>query len=89
MPYAYYLQDSTGTERQAHYFRLEMLDEDLEPLWDHLGFCLSPIERKNASRRARDFRGYYTDADRSLVARVCAADIERFGYGFTDTGLRA
>lgn len=88
LPYAHYLTDSAGRERQGHYVRLEIMDQDLMPLWDHLGFNLSPIGRENASERARDFRGYYTETDRSVVASLCAADIERFGYAFTETGLR-
>ncbi|MFT6169673.1 MAG: hypothetical protein ACJAR9_001794 [Celeribacter sp.] len=87
LPYAHYLQDSRGIEHNGHYARLEALDQDLMPLWDHLGFNLSPITRTNASPRARDFREYYTDADQAVVAKLCKADIERFGYGFTQTGL--
>lgn len=87
LPYAYYLTDNMGMERAGHYMRLETLDQDLTPLWDHLGFCLSPIARQNASPRRRDFRGYYTEADRELVANLCATDIARFGYAFTQTGL--
>lgn len=87
-PYSYYVTDTKGVERAGLFIRLETLDQDLRPLWDHLGFCLSPIARKNASPRMRDFRGYYTDADRDVVAKLCATDIARFGYAFTQTGLR-
>ena len=87
LPYAHYLHDSRGVEHNGHYIRLEMLDQDLVPVWDHLGFNLSPIARRNVSPRGRDFRGYYSDADQELVAKLCKSDIERFGYGFTSTGL--
>jgi hypothetical protein len=87
MPSSYYLQDSAGQERQGHYMRLEQLDTDLVPLWDHLGFNLSPIKRANTSQRQSDFRMYYSDADRDLVAQLCSQDIEQFGYDFTESGL--
>lgn len=89
LPYGQYLTNRDGQEMEAHFFRLERLDEELAPLWDHLGFDLGPIARKNASERARDFRQYYSDADRDLVAQLCAVDIARFGYDFTETGLRS
>ena len=30
----------------------------------------------------RDWRRYYSDADATLVAQLCAVDIARFGYRF-------
>jgi hypothetical protein len=82
MPSSAYMRDGAGVERADLYVRLETLDEDLAPLWEHLGFNLSPIAPLNASRRARDFRGYYSDADAELVARIAAEDIARFDYRF-------
>jgi hypothetical protein len=60
------------------------LDDDLAPLEAHLGFRLTPLPRANESARARDWRGYYTDADAALIAEDCAEDIARFSYGFDD-----
>lgn len=82
VPYRAYLRDGAGGEPGAQYFRLERLEEDLAPLWNHLGFNLSPVARLNSSERARDYRGYYTDADAALVARIAAEDIARFDYRF-------
>ncbi|RPE66330.1 sulfotransferase family protein [Pacificibacter maritimus] len=87
LSYASYMQDGAGVERATHYMRLEKLDQDLHSLWDHLGFSLSPIQPENTSQRAGDFRVYYSDADRDLVADICAVDIARFGYGFTQDGF--
>lgn len=80
-----YVTDADGRERCDLYARLEHLDTDLAPFWDHLGFQL-PITRTNASTRRRDWRGYYTDADAALVVDICADDITRFGYGFAPVG---
>lgn len=65
----------------AHYFRLEHLAKDLAPLWEHLGFELT-IEKVNQSARQKDWRPYYSDADASLIASLCADDIARSNYTF-------
>jgi hypothetical protein len=82
VPYRSYVTDGAGVERAVLYARLETLEADLAPLWTHLGFDLSPIERVNASTRARDFRGFYSDRDAQIVARIAAEDIARFDYEF-------
>ena len=81
-PYAAHLRDGQGVERCSLYARLEHLDADLAPFEAHLGFRLTPLPQANASDRAKDWRGYYSDADAALIADLCAADIARFGYGF-------
>lgn len=80
-PYARYMQDARGGERCDLFIRLEHFDADSAPLWDHLGFRLD-LAQVNASERAADYRGYYSDADAGLVADLCAGDIARFGYAF-------
>ena len=81
-PYAAWLRDATGAERCTLFARLEHLDSDLAPFEAHLGFRVTPLARANPAPRAQDWRGYYSDADAALVARLCAADIARFGYRF-------
>jgi hypothetical protein len=83
-PYGSYMWDRAGVERCMLYARLERVAEDLAPFEAHLGFRVTPFPRANASARARDWRSYYSDADAALVARLCAEDIARFGYGFDD-----
>jgi hypothetical protein len=80
-PYGSYMLDRGGVERCNAFIRLEHLDEDLAPLAAHLGFR-PEMGRANASERQVDYRGYYTDSLASLVAQICAPDIERFGYKF-------
>lgn len=80
-PYASYMRDATGRERADLYLRLEHLETDLAPLEAHLGFR-PEIGRANASQRAADYRGYYTEATAALVGALCAEDIARFGYAF-------
>ncbi|MEM8656028.1 MAG: sulfotransferase family 2 domain-containing protein [Pseudomonadota bacterium] len=80
-PARHYMTDARGAERCDLYIRLEHLDADAAPLWEHLGFHLS-LPRMNASERRPDYRGYYDDTARAAVAEACAEDIERFGYSF-------
>jgi hypothetical protein len=80
-PYGSYLRDRFGQDRASLYARLEHLDHDLAPFEAHLGFRLTPLPPANASRRNRDWRDHYSDADADLVARIAAADTARFGYG--------
>lgn len=81
-PYGSYLRLPDGNERCDAFLRLEHLAEDAAPLEAHLGFAVTPLPVVNASGRARDWRGYYSDADADLVGRICAEDIARFGYAF-------
>jgi hypothetical protein len=80
--YGRYVRDAAGRERCDLFIRLEHLAEDLAPLESHLGFPLDDIPHANRSQRRADYRAYYTDATREMVARTCAADIARFGYSF-------
>jgi len=81
-PYAAYMRDASGHDRANLYARLEHLDHDLAPFEAHLGFRLTPLKPVNISDRARDWRGFYSDADAALVADISADDIARFGYRF-------
>lgn len=81
-PYASYVTTGTGEERCDLFLRIEHLAEDAAALEAHLGFPLPPLPLANASARARDWRGYYTDREADTVARLCAPDIARFGYRF-------
>lgn len=79
-PYGRYMRDAAGQERGL-FLRLEHLTEDWAPLVDHLGFTPG-IGHQNRSDRASDWRGYYDDETRAIVADLCAEDVVRFGYRF-------
>lgn len=80
-PAARYVTDAAGRERPALFLRLEHLAEDIAPLERHLGFALD-LPHANRSQRRADYRAYHDDETRGIVARVCAQDIDRFGYRF-------
>ncbi len=81
-PYPSYVKDSAGVERCKLFARIENLQDDLVPFEAHLGFSLDQIERVNSSPRNPDYRGYYSDADADIVARMCHDDIARFNYSY-------
>lgn len=76
-----YVSAPDGTELCDLYIRLEALEEEAAPLWDHLGFRLE-LERMNTSGRERDHRAYFGPEERRIIAEDCAEDIARFGYDF-------
>ena len=80
-PYGSYVVDAAGTSRCDLFARLETLEQDLIPFWEHIGFACK-VDRVNASARARDWRPYYSDADVAVIADSCATDIAQFGYRF-------
>ncbi len=80
-PYGRYVSDAQGREYPCHFIRLEHLVADMADLETHLGFKL-PLGKANESKRISDWRSYYSTADADLVAKICAADIDRFGYAF-------
>ena len=61
--------------------RFENLDHDWPEICRHIGVEPFSIAHENKTDR-RDYRSYYTDETRELVARRFARTIERFGYEF-------
>ncbi len=82
---ASYMTDAGGVEQAKAYVRLEHLADDLAPVVAHLEFEIA-MPLANASQRARDWRGYYSDATAAQVGLICADDIARFGYRFDGEG---
>lgn len=79
--YQSYMRDSAGQEYCDLYIRLEHFAQDSTALWHHLGFRLE-LPVANTSQRERDYRFYYTDKLADHVARICACDVQLFGYNF-------
>ncbi|WP_413869365.1 sulfotransferase family 2 domain-containing protein [Albidovulum sp.] len=81
-PYSRYVTTAAGEERCDLFLRLEHLHEEAGALEARLGFRLPPLPLANASARPRDWRPFYGAREAGTVARLCAADIARFGYRF-------
>ncbi|MRU16272.1 sulfotransferase family protein [Roseovarius sp. A21] len=80
-PYGHYVTDAKGRERCDAFIRLEHLETDGAPLWEHLGFCLD-LPVNNRSTRDRDYRRYYSQDDSTLVKSLFHHDVDRFGYAY-------
>ncbi len=78
---ASYLRAANGKDCADLYIRLEHFEQDVEPLWSHLGFRLQR-PHLNRSERKTDYRTLYSDADAEWLASVCSKDIARFNYKF-------
>jgi hypothetical protein len=85
-PYGRYVTTAAGQERCDLFIRLEHFAEDVRPFETHLGFALAPLAVANPSKRDRDWRSYYSDADAARVGNICRTDIARFGYRFDPVG---
>lgn len=81
LDYSSYMQTVDGRENADLFIRLERFADDTSTLWEHLGFRLD-LPHENRSARDDDYRAYYDDSDAELLARLCAKDIDRFGYQF-------
>ncbi len=64
-----------------HLFRYENLENEIKRLADRLGFKLNKIPTLN-NTRARNYREYYTEKSRQLIANKCEKDIRYFNYEF-------
>ena len=80
-PFGAYMQDASGAERCDMFMRIEHLEEDVQPLVEHLGFNLE-VPVANTSDRDADYRTYYDDSLAEFVGALCAEDVRRFGYSF-------
>jgi len=77
---ASWFYDDTGTLLVDFVGRFETLKEDFRRACDAIG-VEAELPHLNPSRR-RDYRTYYSDEARELVARIDRRDIELFGYTF-------
>lgn len=80
-PYGRYVTLANGAKRGDFFVRLEHFKQDVAAFEVHLGFAIE-LPKANVSRRDRDYRRYYSEADSELVGRLCAEDIARFNYLF-------
>ena len=75
-----YLTDAGGQAIVDFVGRYESLDADFAQVCERIGIA-GPLPRANASRRG-DYRGYYDEMTRDVVAGRFRRDIDAFGYQF-------
>jgi hypothetical protein len=76
-----YISDDRGRLIVDFVGRYERIEEDARTIFDRLGVNGVPLPHENRSSH-RDYRHYYTDVTRRIVAQRYARDIEYFGYAF-------
>ncbi len=76
-----FILDENGERIVDFVGRFETLQQDFETVCNRIGVDAS-LPFLNASKRKKDWRSYYTDETRALVAELFEADIQRFGYSW-------
>jgi len=76
-----YVSDHNGKVMVDYIGRFENLVEDAGTVFRNLGIEGSSLPHKNSSSH-RNYRSYYNDHTKDLVAQRYARDIEYFGYEF-------
>ena len=61
--------------------RMESFGDDIRAVASRLDIDVAAVAHRNASQRS-DYRSYYDDETRGIVADVYARDIDGFGYSF-------
>jgi hypothetical protein len=75
-----YLDGANGARLVSFIGRYENLEADVAAIADRIGV---PLRLPHANRSDhRDYRDYYSDRTRMIVAERFARDIEEFGYRF-------
>lgn len=82
MPQRAFIEDADGQWLVDVVARFERLRQDMAEIFARIGMAGVELPHRNASRRARDYRGYYDAATRRIVALRYGGDIEAFGYRF-------
>jgi hypothetical protein len=82
MPQHAFIQDTDGNDLIDFIGRFETLEADTRRIFLRLGIDCPTLPHINASARAGDYRSYFDAGTRAAVARMYAADIERFAYRF-------
>ena len=81
-PQRHFTLDGTGRIAVDTVLRYETLGEDFARLAADHGLGEITLPWHGRARRARDYRNYYTESARRLVATAYGEDIEAFGYAF-------
>lgn len=76
-----FIYDDRGQQLVDFVGRFESLNEDFQTVCERIG-VRAELPFLNTSKRRRDWRSYYTDETRALVAQLFHSDLDRFGYSW-------
>lgn len=79
-----FVTDESGNVIVDYIGKFETLEDDLEAITARLKISRKETGQKNrsANRQKKDYRSYYSERGKGLVADYFRADIEQFGYQF-------
>jgi hypothetical protein len=80
-PQVSYLIDYEGNLLLDYVGRFESMDTQFKQICDHLGIPAKPLPHYRKSRH-QDYRTYYDDESREIVAKRYWSDIKSFNYNF-------
>ncbi len=87
IPQSYFLTARSGEMPIDFIGRFERFDDDLKVVMKQLGLRRSTVRHRKKTARS-DYRDYFDDDSRDVVAQAYARDIELFGYSFEDGSTR-
>lgn len=88
IPQYRFVCDFGGVQPRVDFVGLyENLREDFNYIKDRLDISVNLKHQNKTSNRKKDYRDYYTDETREIVANVYQKDIEIFGYDFDNSSL--
>ncbi len=76
-----FLVDESGRLIPDHILRFESLQEDMNRFCESVGLTPIPLPHVNRTSR-QEYRAYYDDETRGMVADLFRRDIELFGYEY-------
>ena len=76
------LLDLVGNSLVDYVFRFEDLPDIWETVCTHINIPYKPLEKENASNRRKDYRSYYSDFSREIIADIYKDDLINFGYQY-------
>jgi hypothetical protein len=80
--YTYLCLPGSSTPEVDFIGRYEQLDQDFEFVQKRLGQEVKRLPHLNKTEEKRDYRSYYDEYSKSLIAEVYQEDIELFDYDF-------
>lgn len=81
LPLSYRFVDEEGVYGVHDFLMIETIDQYLPPLLADLGIEVGEAPHLNATD-GRDYRDYFSEEAREIVAEVFSSDIEQGGYSF-------
>ncbi len=76
-----YFKNTTHSMDDVTIYRYENYMEEIKKIADRLGIDIQEIPLLNETT-PKNYRAYYTEKGKALVAQKCARDIDHFGYSY-------